>query len=73
MCSLHSEGVALTPTQYKNHVNCVDSSHEDSNLGVVTDRHYFGSHQGKGPCEREIDVLKETIQKLVAARQVADN
>lgn len=54
------------PTQYKNRINFVDCS----DLGVETQRHYFGSRNRKGPCDREIGVLKKSVNRAVAARQV---
>ena len=63
-CLQFSDGA---PTQYKNRVHIVDCSHAD--LAIVSERHYFGSRQGKGPCVREIDVLRKTIRRAVADRQ----
>ena len=33
------------------------------------ERHLFGSRLGKGPCERDIGVIKESINRAVAAGQ----
>ena len=58
------------PAQYKNRVNFVDCSHALVELGVRSERHYFGSRHGKGPCDREIGVIKKSVNRSVAARQV---
>ncbi|XP_041351558.1 uncharacterized protein LOC121370414 [Gigantopelta aegis] len=58
------------PTQYKNRINFVDCSHALVDFGVMSERHYFGSRHGKGPCDREIGVIKKSVNRSVAARQV---
>ena len=75
---LQSEGIQFSnvtvfsdgaPTQYKNRVNFVDCSFAQADLGVTTERHFFGSRHGKGPCDREIGVIKKAVNRAVAARQ----
>ena len=55
------------PTQYKNKVNFVNCSFSENDLGVKTQKHFFGSRHGKGPCDREIGVLKKSAKAAVAA------
>lgn len=75
---LLSEGIAFkriisfsdgAPTQYKNRVSFVDCSHADEDLGVSAEKHFFGSRHGKGPCDREIGVIKTSVKRAVAARR----
>ena len=58
------------PTQYKNRINFVDCSHAKEDFGVESERHFFGSRHGKGPCDREIGVIKKSVNRAVAASQV---
>lgn len=55
------------PTQYKNRVAFVDCSHAPKDLGVDSQRHFFGSRHGKGPCDRETGVIKKCLKMAVAA------
>jgi len=57
------------PTQYKNRIGFVDCSHALSDLGIKTERHFFGSRHGKGPCDREIGVIKKCVNRAAAANQ----
>ena len=57
------------PTQYKNRIGFVDCSHSAKDHGIQFERHLFGSRHGKGPCERDIGVIKESINRAVAAGQ----
>ena len=57
------------PTQYKNRIAFVDCSYATVDLGVKSERHFFGSRHGKGPCDRETGVLKKSVARAVAARQ----
>ena len=36
---------------------------------MSSERHYFGSRHGKGSCDREIGVIKKSVNRSVAARQ----
>lgn len=47
------------PTQYKNKINFVNCSFSEEDFGVKTKKHFFSSRHGKGPCDREIGVLKK--------------
>ena len=59
------------PTQYKSKVNFVDCSYSQKDFqGLKSEKHYFGSRHGKGPCDREIGVLKKSINMAVAAGTV---
>lgn len=51
-----SDGCA---SQYKGKTNFVDVSFAEVDTGVVTEKHYFGTRHGKGPCDAEIGVLKK--------------
>ena len=57
------------PTQYKNRIAFVDCSYATEDLGVKSERHFFGSRHGKGPCDHEIGVIKKSVRIAVAARQ----
>lgn len=57
------------PTPYKNRINFADCSFTPFDFGVQTECHYFGSRHGKGPCDREIGVVKKTVNHCVKARQ----
>ena len=37
---------------------------------IVSEKHFFGSRHGKGPCDREIGVLMKSITMAVASGQV---
>ena len=76
---LQNEGISINklvhfsdgaPTQYKCKVNFCDASFSNNDFGFVTERHYFGSRHGKGPCDREIGVLKKHVSLSVKARLV---
>ncbi|XP_062593374.1 uncharacterized protein LOC134254851 [Saccostrea cucullata] len=56
-----------TPTQYKNKINFVNCSFSEEDFGVKTEKHFFASRHGKGPCDREIGVLKKCAKNAVAA------
>ncbi|XP_038047900.1 uncharacterized protein LOC119722007 [Patiria miniata] len=56
-------------SQYKSKINFSDVSLSISYFGFQTEKHYFGSRHGKGPCDREIGVLKKQANINVAARQ----
>lgn len=58
------------PTQYKSKVNFVDASFSLTDFGFLTEKHFFGSRHGKGPCDREIGVLKKQATLAVNAHQV---
>ncbi|KAJ8050271.1 hypothetical protein HOLleu_03406 [Holothuria leucospilota] len=58
------------PTQYKSKVNFADVSMSLDDFGFPTEKHFFGSRHGKGPCDREIGVLKKQANLAVNARQV---
>lgn len=55
------------PTQYKNKINSANCSFSEEDFGVKTEKHFFGSRHGKGPCDREIGVLKKCAKTAVAA------
>ncbi|XP_070184051.1 uncharacterized protein [Littorina saxatilis] len=55
------------PTQYKNRIGFVDCSFAQSDMGVKTERHFFGSRHGKGPCDRETGVIKKSVNRAAAA------
>ena len=59
-----------TPTQYKNRIAFADVSFAEQDIGIGSERHFFGSRHGKGPCDREIGVVKKSVSRQVAARQV---
>lgn len=63
---LFSDGA---PTPYKNRINFADCSFTPFDFGAQTERHYSGSRHGKGPCDREIGVVKKTVNHYVKARQ----
>ena len=63
---LFSDGA---PTQYKNRISFADCFFAPFDFGVQTERHYFGSCHGKGPSDREIGVVKKTVNRYVKARQ----
>jgi hypothetical protein len=58
------------PTQYKNWLGFVDCSHAPEDFDLQAERHFFGSRHGTGPCDREIGVIKKSVIRLVAARQI---
>ncbi|XP_063438626.1 titin-like [Mytilus trossulus] len=55
------------PTQYKNKISFTHCSFSNEDFGIATEKHFFGSRHGKGPCDREIGVLKKTAKAAVAA------
>ena len=57
------------PTQYKNRIAFVDCSYAMGDMGITAEHHFFGSRHGKGPCDREIGVIKKSVARAVAARQ----
>ena len=57
-------------SQYKSKINFVDASLSATDFGFPTEKHFFGSRHGKGPCDREIGVLKKQATLNVTARQV---
>ena len=57
------------PMQYKNRIAFADCSCAMQDLGIMSERHFFGSRHGKGPCDREIGVIKKSVARAVAARQ----
>lgn len=46
------------PAQYKNKTCFADASFGTLDVGITTEKHFFGSRHGKGPCDREIGVVK---------------
>ena len=56
------------PTQYKGKVNFADLSYSLEDYGVPTEKHYFGSRHGKGPCDREIGTIKKSVTLAVKSR-----
>ena len=56
--------------QYKSKTNFADVSHSKEDFSIASEKHFFGSRHGKGPCDREIGVLKKTITMAVASGQV---
>ena len=46
------------PSQYKNKVYFADCSFSEQDFNILSERHFFGSRHGKGPCDREIGVIK---------------
>ena len=62
-----SDGCAC---QYKSKTNFADVSHSKEDFSIASEKHFFGSRHGKGPCDREIGVLKKTITMAVASGQV---
>lgn len=57
------------PTQYKSRINFADASFSNEDFGFSTEKHFFGSRHGKGPCDREIGVLKKQVRLAVNARR----
>ena len=57
------------PTQYKNKTAFVDASFSLQDFGFPTEKHFFGSRHGKGPCDREIGVIKKQVRLAVVGRQ----
>ena len=45
------------PSQYKGKTSFVDASFSLEDHGIPTEKHYFGSRHGKGPCDAEIGVI----------------
>ncbi|GFO15724.1 hypothetical protein PoB_004222900 [Plakobranchus ocellatus] len=56
-------------THYKNRISFAHCSHAFVDLKIMSERHFFGSRHGKGPCDREIEVIKTSVTRAVAARQ----
>ncbi|XP_003723310.2 uncharacterized protein LOC100891453 [Strongylocentrotus purpuratus] len=57
------------PTQYKSKINFTDCSYGYEDFNVPVEKHFFGSRHGKGPCDREIGVVKKSVNMAVVARQ----
>lgn len=55
--------------QYKGRTNFVDVSHAAEDTGVPTEKHFFGSRHGKGPCDAEIGIVKRMVSSAVKARR----
>ena len=77
--SLQSNGVKIdrliqfsdcAPSQYKNKTSFTDASFSEKDFGFRTEKHFFGSRHGKGPCDREIGVLKKKARLEVLSRNV---
>ena len=77
--SLQSNGVKIdrliqfsdcAPSQYKNKTSFIDASFSEKDFGFRTEKHFFGSRHGKGPCDREIGVLKKKARLEVLSRNV---
>ena len=55
-------------SQYKGRTSFVDASFAEIDKGVPTEKHFFGSRHGKGPCDREIGVVKRMAKNAVKRR-----
>ncbi|KAK7090626.1 uncharacterized protein [Littorina saxatilis] len=60
-----SDGCA---SQYKGKTSFVDLSFSKEDTGILTERHYFGSRHGKGPCDAEIGTVKKNASLAVKRR-----
>lgn len=56
-------------SQYKGKTSFVDVSFAESDTGVPTEKHFFGSRHGKGPCDRQIGVVKKMAKRAVLNRK----
>ena len=59
--------------QYKGRTNSVDLSFASEDTGILSEKHYFGSRHGKGPCDAEIGVLKRCANQAVRRSTVIAN
>ena len=58
------------PSQYKCKTNFTDVSFAMEDIGVCTEKHFFGTRHGKGPCDAEIGVVKR-LAFLAVRRRMA--
>jgi len=57
------------PTQYKGKMNFADLSYSYEDFGFQSEKHYFGSRHGKGPCDREIGTVKKSVVLAIKSRR----
>ncbi|XP_033754519.1 uncharacterized protein LOC117343464 [Pecten maximus] len=57
------------PSQYKCKYNFMDLSSSQDDFGFGTEKHFFGSRHGKGPCDGEIGVIKRSASLAVSSRR----
>ncbi|XP_023932112.1 uncharacterized protein LOC106179961 [Lingula anatina] len=57
------------PSQYKGKASFIDLSFAKDDTGIPTEKHFFGSRHGKGPCDREIGVVKRLARQAVLRRK----
>ena len=78
MQELHSRGLHFSKavhfsdgcaSQYKGKTSFVDCTHGTIDYGVPTEKHFFGSPHGKGPCDAEIGVIKRMTASAVKAQR----
>ncbi|KAK7099806.1 uncharacterized protein [Littorina saxatilis] len=57
------------PSQYKCKTNFADASFAADDTGIMTEKHFFGTRHGKGPCDAEIGVVKRIAFLAVRRRR----
>ncbi|WAR11089.1 hypothetical protein MAR_036165 [Mya arenaria] len=61
-----SDGAA---SQFKSKTPFADVAASSTDYGFPCEKHFFGSRQGKSPCDGEFGVVKRTVSQGVPARQ----